>query len=338
MAQELPANVRVVRLFGADQNTVDGMLRNAHDKNVVQTQSMHKGAETLVVLQALDADPKACRIALDRWDRRLRAACGGAVYGTGDTSLTQAAVQALQKANKLFVCADEGTGSMLEQRLEAMENADSVYDFGGQSYAHEKMGRKIAAAGNKGRLAHSELLQAAARVRQAYQLSGADWALAYVPAGTGESWLIMGEKKGYWLRLIPATEKPALWLLDILRRAALSINQAPGTEWMGYGEQPPEAAQMQQAAQQAAAEGLARGARTQPARKMKLVDPEEPEQPARQTGGGKGRKRLLTAALVVLVLAAAAVAALWFYTGGDIAGLLNESGLGGFSVSNADMV
>ncbi|MBQ7860318.1 MAG: hypothetical protein IJ347_09340 [Faecalibacterium sp.] len=338
MAQELPVNVRVVRLFGADQHTVDEMLRTAHDKQQVQTQSMHKGAETLVVLQALSEDAKGNRIALDRWDRRLRAACGGAVYGTGDTSLTQATVQALQKAKKLFVCADAETGTAMEQRMEAVENADSVYDFGGQSYAHEKLGRKIEAAGSKRKLADKPLKQAVARVQQAYQLSGADWAVAFAALETGENWLVMGEKKGYWLRLIPAGENPALWLLDMLRRDALSTNQAPGTEWLRYKDRTPETDQMHAAASTAVAEGLAQGAWEQSTHKMKLVDPDEPELPPRQVKGGRGRRRALIALALVLVLALVAVAVLWLYTGGDIAGFLNKSGISGFSVSNADMV
>lgn len=328
MAQELPENVKVLRLFGADRGTVDELVRSAHDKEQVHAESMHKGAETLVVVQAQAGSPQADRAALERWVRRVRAACGNALYGEGDTDLPTAAVQTLVRSKTLFVSADAATGALLEPRLEPLPDAGKVYDFGSQSYAHEKLGRRITAAGQK---ADGDLQRAAARLRAAHRVSGADYAVAYVPAGTGESWLLAGDGKGYWLRKISATEKPALWLLDMLRREALQQEQAAGAQWLRYGEQPP---QLEPAGAEYAAP--AAGAAVPPRRPQAAPAGEPaPEEDAPAPQKRPARHRGLTALLIVLVLALAAAGALWLYTGGDLASFWEKSGLGQFSTSGA---
>lgn len=338
MAQELPANVKVLRLFGADPNAVENALRSAHDKEQVVTQSMHKGSETLVLLETRMDSDQANKLALERWVRRLKAACGGALYGEGDTNLTEAAVKALTKHKKLFVSADASTGVLLEQRLETVAGAEAVYDFGSESYANEKIGPKLAAAGRNKKQAGSETAQAAARIRLAYRLSGADWAVAYVPVGNGESWLLVGDKKGYWLRRIPATEKPALWLLDMLRRAARQLGQAPGTVWLRYGEPLPDQAAGSASAPQ---EGLADQELLQRQQHSFAPAPEpdpEEEEEARAAATQPARapvRRGLLALIIVAVIVLAAAGLLWLYTGGNIASFWQRSGLQQFNVSNA---
>lgn len=330
MAQDLPANVKVLRLFGIEQAEVEKALRNAGDHSTVQVQTMHKGGETLVLMQGSEGDPAGCRAVFNRMTLRVKAACGVALYGEGNTSLSEATVAALQKQKKLFVCADETTGRLLDQRLDGVAGAESVYDFGAESCGHETIGVRIEKAAKPGT---DPVQQAVARIRKAYKLSGADWAVSHVPVGNGEIWLLVGGKKGVWLRRIAATEKPALWLLDVLRRAALEQEQAAQTHWVRYGSELP------------AVEADALHPGWQPPAKPKkednegwpVADPDEyePEEKLPPTGGGR---KALAALLIVLVLAAAAAALLWWYTGGDIASLWNGTGLPGSGPSNADLL
>ncbi len=331
MAQQLPANVKILRLFGVEQQVVENALHAAADQDGVQAQTMHRGGETLVVLQAQTEDPQAVKAVFSRWKLRLKAVCGDALYGVGDVTLPEAAVQVLKQYKKLFVCADEATGLLLQQRLDAVPDAETVYDFGGESYAHEKLGGKIAAAGQARKLAEDPVRQAMARIRAAYKLSGADWAVAHVPTGTGEAWLLVGDKKGVWVRYLTATEKPALWLLDMLRRAALDAQQADGTRWLNYGESI-EAAQ--------APDPASRSLR--PAAEMRRLHemerPEEEGDPISTRPKAAPAKHGLLALLIVLVVAALAVGLVWAYTGGDLASFWEKSGLRQFSSQNAQLL
>lgn len=104
--------------------------------------------------------------------------------------------------------------------------------------------------------------------------------------------LLVGGKKGCWLRCLAPDENPGLWLLDMLRRAACGLPQAGGTGWQPYGRIVPDAA-MTPAALAAA--------------------PPAPPRPK--------RRRLGKVLAVLLLLALAALAAGWYYTGGDLAAL-----------------
>ena len=104
--------------------------------------------------------------------------------------------------------------------------------------------------------------------------------------------LLVGGKKGCWLRCVAPDENPGLWLLDLLRRAACGLPQAGGTNWQPYGRAVPDAA-LTPAAFAAA--------------------PPAPPRPKHH--------RLGKALVVLLLLALAALAAGWYYTGGDLAAL-----------------
>ena len=104
--------------------------------------------------------------------------------------------------------------------------------------------------------------------------------------------LLVGGKKGCWLRCVAPDENPGLWLLDMLRRAACGLPQAGGTNWQPYGRAVPDAA-------------LTPASLT-----------------AEQSASPRPKRRRLGKALVVLLLLAlAALAAGWYYTGGDLAAL-----------------
>ena len=104
--------------------------------------------------------------------------------------------------------------------------------------------------------------------------------------------MLVGGKKGCWLRCLASDENPGLWLLDMLRRAACGLPQAGGTSWQPYGKAVPDAA-------------------LTPASLA-----------AEQSASPRPKRRRLGKALaVLLLLALAALAAGWYYTGGDLAAL-----------------
>ena len=107
--------------------------------------------------------------------------------------------------------------------------------------------------------------------------------------------LFVGSRRGCWVRTVADTDTPALWLLDMLRRAACGLPQAAGTSWQKYGNAiPPEFL---------IAHGLpdvSEAAPAKPPRKRHLL------------------RRLM---LLQLLLVLAGAAAAWYYTGGDLTAL-----------------
>ena len=47
---------------------------------------------------------------------------------------------------------------------------------------------------------------------------------------------VLSAKKGCWLRTVPAADNAALWLLDMIRRAAAGLPQAEGTGFLPAGQ------------------------------------------------------------------------------------------------------
>lgn len=77
------------------------------------------------------------------------------------------------------------------------------------------------------RRAHSGKL---ARVQAAQRFVGADLAAGCVERAE-DTVLFLGSRRGCWVRTVANTDAPALWLLDMIRRAASGLPQAAGTSW-----------------------------------------------------------------------------------------------------------
>lgn len=96
-----------------------------------------------------------------------------------------------------------------------------------------------------------------------------------------EKVLVLSSKKGCWLRTVPSSDNAALWLLDMIRRAACDYPQAEGTGFLP--------------ARKAAQNGPAPEAGTNAAK---------PEKPRRKHHRGRW--------LLVLLLLAVLGAAVWY--------------------------
>ena len=273
----------VLRLFGAPLWTVQQAAQQAD----IAARCRARGAE---VLAALQAETPA---RLEKARKALNGRFAAELYGEGEMTLVHAAVQALETHRRLLVCCDADAGTLLEARLETVPGAEKVFDFGALSYADAKIREKLSA--RTCRVKGGPIPAKLARVQAAQRFVGADFAAGCVERAE-DTVLFLGSRRGCWVRTVANTDAPALWLLDMIRRAASGLPQAAGTSWQKYGRAVPADVLTVQT----------------------LPDKPENTAPARPP---RKRHRMRNALIFLLVLALAAFAAAWYYTGGDLTAL-----------------
>lgn len=273
----------VLRLFGAPLWTVQQAAQQAD----IAARCRGRGAE---VLAALQAETPA---RLEKARKALNGRFAAELYGEGEMTLVHAAVQALETHRRLLVCCDADAGTLLEARLETVPGAEKVFDFGALSYADAKIREKLSA--RTCRVKGGPIPAKLARVQAAQRFVGADLAAGCVERAE-DTVLFLGSRRGCWVRTVANTDAPALWLLDMIRRAASGLPQAAGTSWQKYGKAVP--------ADVLTAQTL----------------PDKPENTAPAKPPRK-RHRVRNALIFLLVLTLAAFAAAWYYTGGDLTAL-----------------
>ena len=273
----------VLRLFGAPLWTVQQAAQQAD----IAARCRGRGAE---VLAALQAETPA---RLEKARKALNGRFAAELYGEGEMTLVHAAVQALETHRRLLVCCDADAGTLLEARLETVPGAEKVFDFGALSYADAKIREKLSA--RTCRVKGGPIPAKLARVQAAQRFVGADLAAGCVERAE-DTVLFLGSRRGCWVRTVANTDAPALWLLDMIRRAASGLPQAAGTSWQKYGKAVP--------ADVLTAQTL----------------PDKPENTAPAKPPRK-RHRVRNVLIFLLVLALAAFAAAWYYTGGDLTAL-----------------
>ena len=273
----------VLRLFGAPLWAVQQAAQQAD----IAARCRGRGAE---VLAALQAETPA---GLEKARKALNGRFAAELYGEGETTLVHAAVQALETHRRLLVCCDADAGALLEARLETVPGAEKVFDFGALSYADAKIREKLSA--RTCRVKGGPIPAKLARVQAAQRFVGADLAAGCVERAE-DTVLFLGSRRGCWVRTVANTDAPALWLLDMIRRAASGLPQAAGTSWQKYG-------------------------RAVPADVLTVQTlPDKPENTAPAKPPRK-QHRVRNALIFLLVLALAAFAAAWYYTGGDLTAL-----------------
>ena len=273
----------VLRLFGAPLWAVQQAAQQAD----IAVRCRGRGAE---VLAALQAETPA---GLEKARKALNGRFAAELYGEGEMTLVHAAVQALETHRRLLVCCDADAGTLLEARLETVPGAEKVFDFGALSYADAKIREKLSA--RTCRVKGGPIPAKLARVQAAQRFVGADLAAGCVERAE-DTVLFLGSRRGCWVRTVANTDAPALWLLDMIRRAASGLPQAAGTSWQKYG-------------------------RAVPADVLTVQTlPDKPENTAPAKPPRK-QHRVRNALIFLLVLALAAFAAAWYYTGGDLTAL-----------------
>ena len=273
----------VLRLFGAPLWAVQQAAQQAD----IAARCRGRGAE---VLAALQAETPA---GLEKARKALNGRFAAELYGEGEMTLVHAAVQALETHRRLLVCCDADAGTLLEARLETVPGAEKVFDFGALSYADAKIREKLSA--RTCRVKGGPIPAKLARVQAAQRFVGADLAAGCVERAE-DTVLFLGSRRGCWVRTVANTDAPALWLLDMIRRAASGLPQAAGTSWQKYGRAVPADALTAQT----------------------LPDKPENTAPAKPP---RKRHRMRNALIFLLILTLAAFAAAWYYTGGDLTAL-----------------
>lgn len=215
----------VLRLFGAPLRAVQQAAQELSEKGVA-VRCRSRGAEVLLALQA--AAPGDLQDAQKTLSGRFSAE----LYGKGETTLAHAAVQALETHRRLMVCSDAAAGALLEARLETVSGAEKVFDFGAMSYADANVRAKLDTKTR--RVKGGAAAAALARVHAARRFVGTDFAAGCVERAE-DTVLFLGSRRGCWVRTVANADTPALWLLDMLRRAASGLPQAAGTSWQKYG-------------------------------------------------------------------------------------------------------
>ena len=208
----------VLRLFGVPDAAVKEAAGGFSPQWKAEARWKSRGAETLVALSAQNPAglKKAAQVLREKFSADL--------YGAGEITLAEAAVQELERHDRLLICSDAAAGTLLEARLETIAGAERVFDFGALSYAHPKTGAKIEqqAAAHLPADTADPVRRALAKAQAARRVVGCDLA-AGCAEREGDCVLVLSYKKGCWLRTVPLADRPALWLLDMIRRAALSL-------------------------------------------------------------------------------------------------------------------
>lgn len=127
----------MLRLFGVPDAAVKEAAGGFSPQWKAEARWKSRGAETLVALSAQNPAglKKAAQVLREKFSADL--------YGAGETTLAEAAVQELERHDRLLICSDAAAGTLLEARLETIAGAERVFDFGALSYAHPKTGAKI---------------------------------------------------------------------------------------------------------------------------------------------------------------------------------------------------
>lgn len=283
MTDETRTETCMLRLFGADPAALAEAVGRFAPQWNADAQWRSKGGETLLALRA--CSPSGLKKARES----LRTSFPAELYGEGDSGLAAAVVETLERCDRLLVCSDPAAGALLETRLETVPGAEKVFDFGTLSYAHPRTGpqiekRALARLHLPAGCAPDPLRLALARAQSARKIVGAELA-----AGCAEREhdrvLILSTRKGCWLRTVREEDIPALWLLDMIRRAAAGLPQAKGTGFL-------------------------------PARRAS--QPNAVPTAAPQSRPKAGTHRLRTFCFCLLLLAAALFAAAWYWTGGRL--------------------
>lgn len=230
----LATQLKILRVYGLPSDEVSAVLRAARDEGCPGLRLLERDGEFAVCVQVSAPTQSMAAEHCDKWIQRLRAKFGDAVYGVGEISLAQAALNALLQKRRLLVSADETTGRLLGAPLRPLPHAEAVFDFGNETWADPDKARQI--AGQPGWLRKfpgDEVQAAAARAQNALQLGGGDYAAVYMPAAIDcPPFVLVCDRRSAWacaLRPDQSDAAIANAMLDLVRRRALGLRAGERT-------------------------------------------------------------------------------------------------------------
>ncbi len=235
----------VLRVFGPGKTRITELMQHAAKAGCPGLNLLMRGGEYAVCVTARGETEQAARIECARWREYFIQELGSAVFSENEDTHEQVTLRALAEKEILFVAADRETGFRINRQIRDIEEARAVYDFGSQSFDSAKAGSAIRPDRRLERKYPKLPVQRSAGTAQAARrMAEADWAVTYCPASRRDpAYVLVCGKKQVYLRVLPAgdeEEELALgWIMEILRRLALGIEQEPEVERFAYGKEAP---------------------------------------------------------------------------------------------------
>ena len=215
--------LKILRVFGPTSAEVSAVLRQARADGCPGLRLLERDGEFAVCVQVSAPNRAMAEQYCDKWVQKLNAKFGDDVFATGETSLAQATLDLLLQKRKLLVAVDETTGRILGDLLQPLQHSEAVFDFGTESYAHAQHQRQIKVPAQLLKKFPGDVVQAAAgRALSALQVTGADFAAAYMPSTVGQCpFVLICDRHGAAACALPPDLNDASignQILDLLRR------------------------------------------------------------------------------------------------------------------------
>lgn len=240
----LQIQMRILRVFGLSKAEMNSIIENAQAEGSPSLRLQERDGEYLVCVQASAPTQAMADEYCEKWVQKLRTRFGDACYGFEDTTLAQAALDALLKKRRLLVAADEATGRLLGNALRGLQHSEAAFDFGNQTYLNPANARRIAAPEALLKKFPGDMVQAAAgRAQSALLLANADYAAVYMPATVGQApFVLLCSRIGAAAcALSPEISDMAIanHILDLARRRALGMHLGPSAITFKPGRERP---------------------------------------------------------------------------------------------------
>ena len=123
---------------------MNSIIENAQAEGSPSLRLQERDGEYLVCVQASAPTQAMADEYCEKWVQKLRTRFGDACYGFEDTTLAQAALDALLKKRRLLVAADEATGRLLGNALRGLQHSEAA-SIWHQTYLNPANARRIAA-------------------------------------------------------------------------------------------------------------------------------------------------------------------------------------------------
>ena len=220
--------LKILRVFGPTGAEVSAVLRAIRDDGCPGLRLLERDGEFAICVQVSAPNRAMAEQYCDKWAARLRAKFGDDVFAEGETSLAQATLDAMLEKRKLLVAVDETTGRLLGTLLQPLPHSEAVFDFGTESYADPQKARRITIPEQLLKRFPGDVVQAAAgRALAALQVTGADYAAAYMPASVGQCpFVLMCDRRGAVACALPPDMNDVFignQILDLLRRRLFGL-------------------------------------------------------------------------------------------------------------------
>ena len=101
----LQIQMRILRVFGLSKAEMNSIIENAQAEGSPSLRLQERDGEYLVCVQASAPTQAMADEYCEKWVQKLRTRFGDACYGFEDTTLAQAALDALLKKRRLLVAA-----------------------------------------------------------------------------------------------------------------------------------------------------------------------------------------------------------------------------------------